>query len=118
MSNLDMAPRLPEKASRGEEAEGKSDLSSLQDHRRSESPSHTKGDDPKREISTLHLPEQGEGDARSTHSDGMAQGDGAAVDIDLLSAQPQDPLDRQILRREGLIDFDELHICKGNSPFF
>src|SRR5436190_600052 len=44
--------------------------------------------------------------ARAGHSEGMAERDGAAVHVDAIAIEAQLLLDRQVLGREGLVDFD------------
>ena len=43
----------------------------------------------------------------------MTERDSAAVDVDALAIEPELLLDRQVLRREGLVDLDEIDVCRA-----
>ena len=50
--------------------------------------------------------------ARAAGADGVAKGDGSAVDVDLGGVQAQFANDGQGLHAESLIQFEEVHIVK------
>jgi hypothetical protein len=45
-------------------------------------------------------------------AEGVAEGDGAAVDVGLLAVEAELLLDREVLRGEGLVDLDEVHLVE------
>src|SRR5689334_21597669 len=55
--------------------------------------------------------EQGDDDPRPAAADRVAQGDGSAVDVDLLGVEAGLLLDREADRREGLIDLEEVDVA-------
>src|SRR5690606_30018387 len=59
----------------------------------------------------LELERQVEGDARAGHANGMAHGDRATVDVDLLRVQTQLLGRRQADSGEGLVDLDEVEVA-------
>jgi hypothetical protein len=52
------------------------------------------------------------GDARAGGAEGVTEGDGAAVDVGLGAVEAELLLHREVLRREGLVDLDEVHLVE------
>ena len=65
---------------------------------------------PRLQTATAQLEQQREKESRAGHPERMAQRDGTAVDVDPVAIELQLLLDREILRREGLVDFDEIDV--------
>ena len=64
-------------------------------------------------VAALHLVEQGDEDAGATGSDGMADGDGAAVDIDAVEGEAELFGDAEGLDGEGFVEFEEVDVVDG-----
>ena len=55
------------------------------------------------------------GDARPGGPEGVADGDRAAVDVGLVAVEPELLLDGEVLRREGLVDLDEVDLVERGA---
>ena len=64
-------------------------------------------------VAALHLEQQRIEHARARGADGVADGDGAAVDIDLVGIPAQPLVDGAGLRREGLVGLDQVEVLDG-----
>ena len=60
-----------------------------------------------------HLVQQRHKDARARGADGVAQGDGAAVDVHLAHVKAQFPGHGNALRGKGLVGLDQVHVGDG-----
>ncbi len=69
------------------------------------------GREPALESAAAQFEEQRQQQTRAGHAERMAEGDGAAVHVDLVAIQPQFLLDRQVLRGERLVDLDEVEVA-------
>src|SRR5689334_5878119 len=54
--------------------------------------------------------QQVRGNAGTARAEGMPERHGAAVDVGALAVQLELALDRQVLRRERLVDLDQIHV--------
>jgi hypothetical protein len=66
-------------------------------------------------VATAQLMDEVSGDAVAGGSEGVAQGDGAAVDVGLVAVEAEGALDGNILGREGLVDLNEVHLLEGEA---
>src|SRR5947208_3566330 len=64
-------------------------------------------------IAALHLEQQRIEHARARGADGVADGDGAAVDVDLVGIPAEPLVDGAGLRREGLVGLDQVEVLDG-----
>src|SRR5258708_27297152 len=62
-----------------------------------------------------HLVQERDRDAHAGRSDGMAQGDRAAVDVDPLRTYPQLAIAGQDLGREGFVHLHEIEILETKA---
>src|ERR1700688_795883 len=62
-------------------------------------------------VALLHFVKQRHQDAGAGRADRMADGDGAAIDIDLAGIPAEILVHRASLRREGLVGFDKIEIA-------
>src|SRR5580700_10470932 len=69
-------------------------------------------------VALAHLVEQRHQHAGARGADRMADGDGAAVDVDLAGVPAEVLVDGAGLRREGLIGFDEVEIADIPAGLF
>ena len=65
-------------------------------------------------VALLHLVEQGGQDAGAAGADRVADGDGAAVDVDLVGVPAELLADRERLGGEGLVGLDQVEV--GDRP--
>ncbi len=65
----------------------------------------------------FHGVEQGYEDARAAGADGVAEGDGAAVDVDFFLDEAEFFADGQELGGEGFVGFDEVDVVEGEAGF-
>src|SRR5215207_9487129 len=59
---------------------------------------------------TLQFVERGQNQARARSAERVAERDCAAVDVRLRAVEPEFLLDREVLARERLVDFDEVYV--------
>src|SRR6516162_1920589 len=64
-------------------------------------------------VAPLHLEQQGVEDTGARGADRMADGDGAAVDVDLLRVPAKTLVDRAGLGGEGLVRLDQVEVLDG-----
>ena len=64
-------------------------------------------------VAALHLVEQGDEDAGAAGSDGMADGDGSAVDVDAVEGEAELFGDAEGLDAEGFVEFEEFDVVEG-----
>jgi hypothetical protein len=59
--------------------------------------------------------EQSAGDARAGHAEGVAKCDRAPVDVELVDVDAEVAVGRDDLRRERLVDLDEVDVVNGRA---
>ena len=64
-------------------------------------------------VAALHFVEQGDEDAGAAGADGMADGDGAAVDVDAVEGEAEFFGDAEGLDAEGFVEFEEVDVVDG-----
>src|SRR5690348_5491774 len=69
-------------------------------------------------VAPLHLVEEGDEDPRPGGADRVAEGDGAAVDVDLPDIPAKVVVDRAGLGGKGLVGLDEIEIAGAPAGFF
>src|SRR5450631_730656 len=85
-------------------------LSALDTHSNSHSTADAERGKPLLGVPFLHLVEQRGQYARAGGADRMADGDGAAIDVDLGRIPAEVLIDRASLRRESFIRFDQVEV--------
>src|SRR6266478_3820152 len=78
---------------------------------------HAEGGQAAARFALQHFVEQRDRDARSSAADGMAECDGATVDVELLAIEMQLAIARQYLGGEGFIQFDQIEVAELDAVF-
>ena len=84
----------------------------LDDHRDALAAADAGGAEPVAAAAAAELMQQVQGDAGAAGAERVAERDGAAVHVGPLAVEAQLLLDRQVLRREGLVDLDQVHVVE------
>ena len=61
--------------------------------------------------------EKSDGDARAGAADGMAEGDGSAIDVELVAIEVKFTVAGEDLSGEGFVEFDEIEVSKLEAVF-
>ena len=59
--------------------------------------------------------QQVQGDAGAARAQRVAQGHGPAVEVGALAVETELTLDGEVLRGEGLVDLDQVHVAQGQA---
>src|SRR5690606_9895197 len=78
--------------------------------RRAHAATYAHGHHPVAQIAPLHLAHKVAWGARAGHAEGMAYGDGAAVDVELLIVDLQPVAAVEALRGEGFVEFPQIDV--------
>ncbi len=78
-------------------------------------PPPMQADEAERGVAVLHGVEQGGQDLDARGGHGVAEGDGAAVDVDLGAVEAQHALAGDVLGGEGFVEFDEVVVLLGDA---
>src|SRR6266480_2113160 len=82
----------------------------LQDRRDPLAPTDAERREPVALLSLAQLVGERQGESRTRRAERMAERDRTAVHVRLLAVEAEVLLHREVLRREGLVDLDEIHV--------